>query len=248
MSGSSCQCQNTLSFAICMAFQPIVDLRSGQAYAYEALVRGSEGQGAGWVLAQVSDHNRHAFDQTCRVSAVRQAAALAMPARLHINFLPGVVYKPENCIRTTLEACAEFGFPVEQITFEITEVEKVDSDHLSRIINAYQEMRFLTAIDDFGAGFSNLGLLVEFQPDLIKLDMALIRDIAQDPVRQQLLSAMVNLCQGLAITLVAEGVETLEEARYLYQHGVYLQQGYYFAKPALDALPLLDPARLNALL
>ena len=86
---------------------------------------------------------------------------------------------------STLEAARTYGFPLERLIFEAVEGEHVESNkHLMTILREYREFGFKTAIDDFGAGYSGLNLLADFQPDLIKLDMALIRNIHRDRVRQ----------------------------------------------------------------
>ncbi|MCK9910027.1 EAL domain-containing protein, partial [Microbacteriaceae bacterium K1510] len=162
-----------MDFDISMAFQPIVDVEARQIYAYEALVRGTDGASAASVLSKVNEQNRYAFDQRCRVRAVELAAALGMTARLSINFLPNAVYEPSHCLRTTLEAAHRTGFPVDRIIFETTEQERVvDPEYLKRIFATYRSAGFKTAIDDFGAGYSGLNLLADFQPDIIKIDMA----------------------------------------------------------------------------
>ncbi len=94
------------------------------------------------------------------------------------------------------------------------------------------------AIDDFGAGYSNLDLLAGFQPDPLKLDMHLTRGIDSDPVRQAILRSMIGLCRELGIILVAEGVEQVAEYRTLRALGVTLFQGYLFARPRLRMLPV----------
>src|SRR5690606_9191292 len=93
----------------------------------------------------------------------------ALP-RLSINFLPNAVYEPAACLRATLGAARKNDFPREAIMFEFTENEEVrDTAHLRAIITEYRRQGFTTALDDFGAGFAGLGLLADFQPDLIKL-------------------------------------------------------------------------------
>src|SRR4051812_35239941 len=92
-----------LDFEFDYAYQPIVDVRSKTTFAHEALVRGLAGESAGEVLSRVNDSNRYRFDQACRVKAVAGAARLEMSEYLSINFLPNAVYRPELCIRTTLE-------------------------------------------------------------------------------------------------------------------------------------------------
>lgn len=227
-------------FDFTMAFQPIVDLSSRTIVAYEALVRGLEGQGAASVLARVTEDNRYAFDQSCRVKAVELASRLGIDCGVSINFLPNAVYEAATCIRATLEAARRFNFPSQQLIFEITENEKViDKDHLKSIIREYRRLGFKTAIDDFGAGYAGLNLLAEFQPDIIKLDMQLIRNIDQDPVRQAIVRGILGVCQTLHIKTIAEGIETLAELAFLGDCGVELFQGFLFARPATEALPVV---------
>lgn len=231
-------CADGVGFDFTMAFQPIVDADTGIPWAHEALVRGREGQGAGWVLGQVTEKTRYAFDQACRVKAIELAAGLGLrDARLSINFLPNAVYKAETCIRATLAAATRTGFPPDRIIFEVTENERVvDRAHLQSIFTEYKRQGFMTAIDDFGAGYSGLNLLAEFQPDILKLDMELTRNIDTDRTRRSIVAAILTVCRDLGITPVAEGVETAAEARALRDLGITLMQGYLFAKPALETL------------
>lgn len=226
-----------LDFKISMAFQPIVDIEQRHIYAYEALVRGTQQEPAGEILSRVNDNNRYSFDQACRVKAIELVSQLHHTGRVSINFLPNAIYRPELCIRTTIAAAEKHQFPLENIIFEITEGEKVDDNaHLVRIIQHYQECGFLTAIDDFGAGYSGLNLLVEFKPNIIKLDMFLIRDIDRDKARQAIVKGIVSVCNDLDIQIIAEGIETPEEFKALKSLGIRYYQGYYFAKPAFENL------------
>ncbi|EMQ2878779.1 EAL domain-containing protein, partial [Vibrio navarrensis] len=155
-----------------------------------------------------------------------------------INFLPNAVYQPERCIRTTLEAAKKYDFPTENIMFEFTEVEKIeDSQHVERIVSYYQSLGFKTAIDDFGSGYSGLSLLADFQTNIVKLDMGLIRDIDRDTTRQSIVTHCLAMFRDLNITPLAEGVESEGEYRWLKEAGVVLMQGYLFAKPGFESLP-----------
>jgi EAL domain-containing protein (putative c-di-GMP-specific phosphodiesterase class I) len=221
-----------------MAFQPIVDLVSRNVFGYEALVRGKGGEGAGAVLGMVDDDNRYSFDQTCRVTAIDLASRLGLSGMLSINFLPNAVYRPETCIRATLEAATEMNFPRERLMFEVTESERViDQAHLQSIFVEYRKQGFTTAIDDFGAGHSGLNLLADFQPDIVKLDMALTRGVDGDRVRRAIVSGIVRLCDELGIRVIAEGIETPSECLALQDEGIELFQGYLFAKPGFEQLP-----------
>ena len=230
-----------LGFDFTMAFQPIIRCSSKNIFGYEALVRGLNNESAFSVISRVNDHNRYRFDQLCRIKAIALAAKLNITAMVSINFLPNAVYRPERCIRTTLEAASEYRFPVEQIMFEFTEVEKVkDNQHIKTIVEYYQNLGFKTAIDDFGSGYSGLNLLADFQTDIAKLDMDLIRHIDQDPVRQVIVKNCLAMFRDLNIAPLAEGIETRAEMLFLRDLGVDLMQGYYFAKPGFESLPVVD--------
>jgi EAL domain-containing protein (putative c-di-GMP-specific phosphodiesterase class I) len=232
-----CASGAALDFDFTMAFQPIVDVRSGEVFAQEALVRGPNDEPSEHIFQQVHAENRYRFDQSCRVKAIHLASRLGIRSLLSINFMPNAVYRPELCIRTTLAAAERYGFPVERIVFEITEGEKVeDHAHLRGIIECYRQQGFLTAIDDFGAGYSGLNLLAELQTDLLKLDIALVRNIDKDKSRRAIVKGVLQVCSELAIRVIAEGVETRDEYAVLRRLGVELFQGYYFAKPAFQRL------------
>ena len=238
-----CGSPERVGFGFDYAFQPIIDLDRRAVYAHEALVRGPAGEGAASVLVQVNEANRYRFDQACRVKAIKSAKRLGMQERLSINFLPNAVYKPELCIRTTIEAARTQGFPIERIIFEVTEGEHVeDGPWLAAILREYQRCGFLTAIDDFGAGYAGLTLLADFQPDLVKLDMALVRNIHTSPARRAIVRGLMHTCSDLGIQVIAEGIETVDERDCLYDAGIRLMQGYLFARPAFQALAPLSPA------
>lgn len=239
-------CQDPLDFDFTFAFQPIVDTTKGTVYAYEALVRGVAGESAAHILAQVNDQNRYRFDQECRIRSILLAKRLGLATRLSINFMPNAVYRPELCIRTTLQAAHEAGFPTEQIIFEVLEGEHITHpDKLREIFVYYQSAGFATAIDDFGAGYAGLSLLADFQPNLVKIDMHLVRDIDSLRAKQAVVQGILFTAQALGISVIAEGVETQQEARWFADHGVTLMQGYYFAKPAFEAL--VPPEQITAL-
>ena len=224
-----------------MAFQPIVDVESATVFAYEALVRGLDGASAGSVLSQVTEDNRYAFDQGCRVKAITLASQLNLAdtgAFLSINFMPGAVYSPAACIQLTLRTAQQTGFPLSRIIFEITEAEQVrDRPHLKNIVDEYRRHGFRMALDDFGAGYSGLNLLADFPADLIKLDMDLTHNLHERPAALAIVKWMVALGQTLGSTIVAEGVETFEEYQALRSCGIRLMQGFLFARPAVETLP-----------
>lgn len=244
LSCSMCQEGAGLDFEFTMAFQPIVDFATMTLHGYEALVRGPAGEGADAILARVNARNRYRFDQACRVRAIELAARLGLDSALHINFLPNAVYRPESCIRTTMEAARVFGFPPDRICLEVVESEKVeDHGHMRRIIEEYRRCGLMTAIDDFGAGYAGLNMLAEFQPDILKMDMALTRAIDADRTRQVILRSILSAAKDLGIAVVAEGIETEAELDTLREAGVTLFQGYLLGRPALERIEPVDLSR-----
>lgn len=241
-----CGRAQSVGFQFDYAYQPIVDINQKKVFAHEALVRGPNGEGAMSVLSQVTEQNRYRFDQACRVKAIKGAKDLGIQESISINFLPNAIYRPELCIRTTLAAARANGFPLERIIFEVTEGERVeDGPWFAEILREYKRCGFKTAIDDFGAGYAGMKLLADFQPDIIKIDMDLIRGVEKSPARQSIVRALVRLCEDMKITVVAEGVETLAERDFLRDVGIGLMQGYLFAKPAFRAVAEVDASALS---
>ncbi len=223
------------------AFQPIVDLTSRRIYGHEALVRGPRGEPASTVLSQTHDGNRYNFDQSCRVKAINTACDLGLRQHqgelLSINFLPRAVYRPELCIQTTLRTARQRELDVGQILFEVTEGERIeDGPWFAEILREYRKQGFLTAIDDFGAGYAGLRLLADFQPDVVKIDMDLVRDVDRSASRQAIARAVIRMAQELHIRIVAEGVETVGERDFFLHEGVSLFQGYLFCRPSFREL------------
>lgn len=236
-----CRSSAPLPFDFTMAFHPIVDLDRMSVWGYEALIRGTQGQSAFTILDQVDDSNRYKFDQSCRVKAIELAGQLFCPdsdTRLSINFMPNAVYEPSACIRTSLETARRVGFNPRRIMFEFTENERMeDTVHVARIVAEYKRLGFITAIDDFGAGHAGLNLLARFQPDIIKIDMEIIRGIADSAARQAIIAGIMVMARSLDITVIAEGIETDTELAILRGAGIDLFQGYLFARPAIEHLP-----------
>ena len=241
--GSKCEgCRDDvpLPFEFKMAFQPIVDLHANRIWGFEALVRGPNGEPARSVLSQMTDATRYRFDQAARVMAIETAGQLfpTQDLRLSINFMPNAVYEPAACIQRSLAAAQRVNFPPRNLMFEFTENERIeDAAHLQKIVEVYRKFGFLTALDDFGSGYAGLGLLARLQPDLIKIDMELLRDIHLSRAKQAIVAGIVGIARELDITVLGEGIESAEELAVLRAAGISLFQGYHFAKPALMALP-----------
>ncbi len=227
-----------MDFEFSFAFQPIVNAVTREIISFEALVRGPRGEPSADVLSQVREEDFLQFDQACRLRAIHLASRLKLRTSMNLNLLPNGFYQTGLTIRATLQAAMDCGFPLENIVFEVTESERLtDNRRLVDYIRMYQEFGFHTAIDDFGTGYSGLRLLVEYQPNYIKLDRNLIADVHEHEVRQTIVQGISYICNRLSIEMIAEGVEKAEEYQWLRSLGVNIFQGYYFARPAFEALP-----------
>ena len=226
--------------AFTFAFQPIVEVASRRVFSYEALIRGTHNEPASHLLGGLPAERLYVLDQKARVGAVCLAARLGLECNLNLNVLPRSLYSSETSILSTLQAAERNHLAPERIVLEITESEAIEDQlHFAALVNEYRGIGLKVAIDDFGAGYAGLNLLADFQPDLIKLDMKIVRGIERHGPRQAIVRAIGQACYDLGIDVVAEGVETLEEYAWLEHAGVRLFQGYLFAKPGFECLP--DP-------
>ena len=224
------------------AFQPIVSMKRKRVFAHEALARGPAGQPASSVLGQVTWENRHRFDQECRIRAIERAASLDMSESLSINFIPNAVTNPLACVQRAVRTANDRGFALSRLIFEVTEGERIeDAESLVKIFREYRKLGIKTAIDDFGAGYAGLNLLARFQPDIVKIDIDLVRDVDTLRVKQIIVESVVDICRKLGIAPLAEGVETSGERDFLAGLGIDLMQGFLFARPAFKALAPVDP-------
>lgn len=224
-------------FAASFAFQPIADISARNVFAYEALARGKNGESAGSVFANVPRGELHAFDHAARMAAVKLAARLGLKEKISLNVMPGCIESMPHSLDLLVECATQAGLSPGQLVFEITEGEAVQRpQEFSQLLNRYRAQGVSLAIDDFGAGYSGLNLLAYFQPDLIKLDMHLVRDIDGAGPRQAIARAVLQVCDDLGIEVIAEGVETLGEYSWFRRVGVRLFQGYLLGRPAFEAL------------
>jgi len=131
-----------------------------------------------------------------------------------------------------------------RLVFEMIEAEQVrDMAHLKGIIAEYRRQGAKVALDDLGSGYASLRYLAELQPDFVKLDQELVRGAHGDRVRSVLLHAVAEAAHQLGISVVAEGVETADDANFCRDIGADLAQGYFFARPASPPPSLSDEAQ-----
>lgn len=233
------------------AFQPIIDIEKKAIVSYEVLLRGPNGEPPFFVFDQIANDDLICFDEYNREHALTFVASKGIHCSLNLNYTPSAMLQDDGLsVIETIGKAKELGFLANQLVVEIVESERIeDYKELARILNKLRKEQVVIALDDFGAGYAGLNMLADVQPDLIKIDMALIRNIHENGPRQSIVRAIHNVCQDLAIDVLAEGVETLEEFAWLRKSNITLYQGYLFARPAFEQLEdvgdlLLDPFRI----
>jgi blue light- and temperature-responsive anti-repressor len=201
------------------------------------------------VLKALSGQKLWAFDRDARRHAVRLAAELGLKGQLNLNLLPKSIQAfGSEAMFDTIDAAVAHGLRPEQIVLEVSESEAFpDFASFLKLVRECRARGVKFAIDDFGAGHSGLNLLADFQPDSLKVDMKLVRDIASKGPRQAIIRGLLVTCSDLGIDVVAEGVETMDEFTWLRDEGVSLFQGYLFAKPLFEAFPAVAFPRMAAL-
>lgn len=235
MSGTN-HCPPLSDFSL--AFQPIVDAACRRVASWEALVRGIHGEGSAEVLGRVPREHLYAFDERIRVRAVGLASRLGIDCDLNLNFLPQGLCASTSRVWSTVEAARDAGLSPERIVLEISETEAIeDQIRFVESLNEFRSIGMKVAVDDFGAGHSGLNLLADFQPDQVKLDMKLVRGIHGHGPRQAIVRGICQTCADLAIDVVAEGVEEVEEYAWLRGEGLHLFQGYLLARPGFECFP-----------
>ncbi len=219
-------------------YQPIVDLADGDVVAYEALLRATSTKGEQVMPDELFAAAHQAewtgmLDRIGRTTALRQAGPwLGDDKDLYINFVPSSIYRPEVCLRTTERAADQAGLRMDQLVFEVTESHLVrDVAHLDRVFDYYRERGCRVAMDDLGSGYSSLNLLLRLQPDVVKLDKEIVQSLPS-PVSIAVVSAIVSIAHAYGGKVVAECIETAEQADAAIGLGADLGQGWYFGRPA----------------
>lgn len=220
-----------------IAFQPILSLSSRRVFGHEALLRSKEPSlphpGAVIDAAQRLERLPE-LGRTIRDRAASTVASAPESGNLFVNLhvhdlLDPALFLPD----------APLSKLASRVILEITERSSLEEvrDVRSRVA-ALREMGFRIAVDDLGAGYAGLTSFAQLEPEVVKLDMSLVRDVHISSTKQKVIRSMTSLCRDMDMLVVAEGVETREERDALVELGCDLFQGYLFAKPG-PAFPLV---------
>lgn len=224
-----------------MAFQPIVSLGEQRAVAYEALLRTREPTLAN-PMAFLSAAERlgavHVLGRKIRNSVVVAAEKAPIDVDLFVNLHPLDLLDPQ-----LIEPAAPLSALAPRIVLELTERASLDEvPEVANRVAALRALGFRIAVDDLGAGYAGLSSLTSLEPDVVKLDMSLVRGCDTDHRRQRVLASLLRLCRELEMTVVTEGIETVGERDVIAGFGGDLLQGYLYARPSQGfVVPRFEP-------
>ena len=217
------------------AFQPIVEMQSGQVMGFEALARGPRGSELEYPSAIFGLASRYGLvdelERACRRQSFADWQSFGAPGRLFINTVPATVRDTSFLGRGVLDYLGPKLSP-RFVTLEITEGQVIANLNLYReAMHSFTELGFSFAIDDLGAGYSGLETLATLGASYLKIDMGLVREVHQKRVNQQVVKAILELGAGVDSAVIAEGIETRDEAEALKDLGLRYAQGYLFGRP-----------------
>lgn len=228
-------------------YQPIVRASDGEIYSYEALMRSATEERINpldmvkysSVLGRLQDIEKLTFLNI--LGKVRNDASFFHGKKIFINSIPGVRVEPD-----TQKSIEELVRDISnEIVVELTEEAELRDEDLDRTKKFFNDLGMGIAIDDYGAGYSNINNLLRYVPNYVKIDRTLLTDINNKPQKQHFVSEIINFCKDNGILSLAEGIETKEELRTVIHMGVDLIQGYYTGRPQAVPLAKLDKKVLD---
>jgi EAL domain-containing protein (putative c-di-GMP-specific phosphodiesterase class I)/CheY-like chemotaxis protein len=213
-----------------VAVQPIVQWSTRSIHAYECLVRSDE------PALSTPPALLRAAEELGRIRSIGRAVRKCAAQALTHPALPLAFVNLHALDLLDEELFAEsspLSLAASRVVLEVTERSSIDCiEDVRGRARALRSRGFRIAIDDLGAGYSGLTSFTTLEPDYVKLDMALIRDVHLQPTQQKLIKSIVGLCAGMGIIVIAEGVESAAERDVLVGLGCDLMQGYLFGRPA----------------
>ncbi len=229
-------------------FQPVVSLRDGSIFGYEALSRGPadtplQNPDALFGIARQCG-KLWELEQLCRTRVLETAFQLDSSVKLFLNVDPHIIHDEKFRQGFTKEYLHNYNISSEDIIFEITEKNVVDDvEGFKKTIENYKDQSYKIAIDDAGAGYSGLNMISDIHPHYIKLDMNLVRSIDGDNFKKALVKSFCEFCRTSNVFLIAEGIETVDELYTLIDIGVHYGQGYFLQRPCAE-IGVVDQAAL----
>lgn len=214
------------------AYQPIVDIHTGEILGYEALMRPTyKNFNPGMVLTAAKKYNRlYDIEKITMFMAPKKFFNKNIKKKIFLNSISSQVFNDDD-LKTFKD---EFKDRFDQMVIELIEEDFGQSTVVARKTKFFDENDIKYAIDDYGTGYNNIGMILSFHPVYIKIEGSLIRNIDKDERKQKLAKSIVSYCSINNIKIIAEAVETVEELKFVKELGVDYVQGYLIAKPDLE--------------
>lgn len=213
-------------------YQPIADLSSGEVRGVEALTRFADGRSPDVWFQEAAELG---IGPQLEIAAMNKALTnlSELPSGfVSLNASPATLWS--NGFRELLERRE---VPADRIVVELTEHEFVDNyDRIRTTLERLRRLGVRLAVDDVGAGFATLKHVLQLRPEIVKIDRSLISGIHTDDVRLSLVSALVDVAERMDARIVAEGVESIEEANALWSIGIEMGQGFFMCRPTLPPI------------
>ena len=228
--------ETILDHRIYSVYEPIVEVESKTVFGYEALARGPEGSALHSPVALFTSAEEHELvfelDCVCRESGLRGAVDFPTGTKLFLNIRPTTIHDPAFKEDKLIETLERRDLAPTDVVFEISEQESISSFGAFREMrDYYRSLGFQFALDDTGSGYAGLEELLEIEPDYIKIDRSMVSGVDQDPARQNMLAALLQLADKMGALVIGEGLDTLEELDMLGRLGIRFGQGWLFGRP-----------------
>jgi EAL domain-containing protein (putative c-di-GMP-specific phosphodiesterase class I) len=228
--------ETVLDQGVYSVYEPIVEVTSKTVFGYESLVRGPVGSEfeSPLMLFRAADEQDMVFelDCLCRASGLRGAIDFPSGSKLFLNVLPTAIHDPNFRAERLIKTLAECSLTPSDVVLEISEQESIESfSDFKEVRDYYRQLGFQFALDDTGSGYAGLEALLEISPEFIKMDRAFVSGVDQDPSRQHMLAALLEVAEGMGAKIIGEGLDTLEELDMLGELGIHYGQGWLFGKP-----------------
>ncbi|HEY5801923.1 MAG TPA: EAL domain-containing protein, partial [Burkholderiaceae bacterium] len=226
---------------IFLHYQPQVDIGSGKLLGVEALVRWQQPE-LGLVppvrfipLAEdtgyINQLGKYVLHEACKQMMRWRAAGFMVP-KIAVN-VSAKQFERGTIVAIVADILQQTGLPAHCLQLEVTESVIMDTGHALAFINDLHALGVGLAIDDFGTGYSSLAYLKQMPVQTLKIDRSFIKDIFDDKDDEAIAIAIIQLGKSLNLAVIAEGVETEQQAAFLKRHGCLAAQGYYYSRPML---------------
>ncbi|MHB1298318.1 MAG: EAL domain-containing protein [Gemmatimonadaceae bacterium] len=218
-----------------MVFQPIVSLRQRKTMGFEALVRSGEPEmknpgiffDAAGLLGRQPELSKAIYS-----AVARRAPEIRQDLLIFVNVHPPDLL--DDSLHGTGSPLAPHSH---RVVLEITERASIDKmGDIGPVVNDLRRLKYRLAVDDLGTGYAGLASFTQLSPEFVKLDRSLVMGIDKHPTKQRVVQAMYNLCADLGMTVISEGIETVEERDALLALGADYVQGYFFARPQSEII------------